>query len=95
MNSAGLVNGHNSVGSRFNDALKDSDMRTPDQKPIAIFRHGYLAWREAVQPPQNAVDIESILKSHEPWPTLHLRVSRSGRLKEISRGLYQEKRGCA
>jgi predicted choloylglycine hydrolase len=49
------------------DRLKDADMRAPGQKPISVYRHGYLRWVEQTDPPEAPEDIERILSSHEPW----------------------------
>ncbi len=49
------------------DSLKDADMRAPGQKPISVYRHGYLRWVDEMTPPRTLGDIEGILCSHEPW----------------------------
>ena len=49
------------------DALRDADIRTPENKRVSIYRLGYLSWREAVRPPGCVGDIKDILRSHEPW----------------------------
>ncbi len=49
------------------ESLKEADRRTPENKPVSIYRFGYLKWIEAFSPPDTIVDIETILASHEPW----------------------------
>lgn len=49
------------------DSLKDADMRAPGQKPISVYRHGYLRWVDEMTPPRTLGDIQGILCSHEPW----------------------------
>ncbi len=49
------------------NTLSDADRRTPDQKPVTIYRYGYLLWRDAFQRPRHSRDLVDILQSHEPW----------------------------
>lgn len=47
--------------------LEKADMRPLGKRDICLFRHGYLRWIEATNPPRRLADIKSLLGSHDPW----------------------------
>lgn len=47
--------------------LADADQRTPEGKEISIYRLGYLKWVREQSQPQHVSDLQSLLRSHDPW----------------------------
>ena len=49
------------------EALKDADLRNPEQKAVASYRYGYLRWVEQTHPPANLAELQALLGCHDPW----------------------------
>lgn len=47
--------------------LEHADCRAPVKQHICQYRQGYLRWVEETRPPQTLADLQTLLRSHEPW----------------------------
>ena len=49
------------------EPLREADRRSPEHKPVTIYRYGYLRWLAETSPPKEENDVRAILASHAPW----------------------------